>query len=333
LDRLGRPGSPEVRPEIIVDQRFSDDAAIVQTSAGRDLVLTADVIAPLVDDPETFGAIAAANSLSDVWAMGGEPRFALNLVFFPDDQLPLEVLDAILEGSARLCAQAGVAVVGGHSVRDSEVKFGLSVTGDVEPGRLWSNRTAEPGQVLVLTKALGTGVVGQAIKKGIASAEASEAAIASMTLLNQRAATIGHRHGVTAATDVTGFGLLGHLFNVVRGSNVAAEIDLESLVLLPEALTYLRAQLCPGGSKSNRAYLAPHVAWGSGAPLAAEGDNSDRELLASLACDAQTSGGLLLCVPEGQASDCVAELRSSGVIAAAIGRLIAPRHGAPIVLR
>ena len=156
MDRLGRPGSPEVRPEIIVDQRFSDDAAIVQTSAGRDLVLTADVIAPLVDDPETFGAIAAANSLSDVWAMGGEPRFALNLVFFPDDQLPLEVLDAILEGSARVCAQAGVAVVGGHSVRDSEVKFGLSVTGDVEPGRLWSNRTAEPGQVLVLTKALPT---------------------------------------------------------------------------------------------------------------------------------------------------------------------------------
>jgi len=204
--------------------------------------LTADVIAPLVDDPETFGAIAAANSLSDVWAMGGEPRFALNLVFFPDDQLPLEVLDAILEGGERVCAQAGVAVVGGHSVRDAEVKFGLSVTGDVAPGELWSNRTARPGQVLVLTKALGTGVIGQAIKKSVASRAASDAAIASMMQLNQSAARIGHRYGVTAATDITGFGLLGHLWNIVRGSDVAAAIDLQSLILLHDALMHLRAQ-------------------------------------------------------------------------------------------
>src|SRR5687768_1891239 len=138
----------------MVDHEFSDDAAIVRVASGRDLVLTADIIAPLVDDPETFGAIAAANALSDVWAMGGEPRFALNLVFFPDDQLSLDVLDAILAGGARVCAAAGVAVVGGHSVRDAEVKFGLSVTGDVAPGELWSNRGARPGEGLVLTKAL-----------------------------------------------------------------------------------------------------------------------------------------------------------------------------------
>jgi len=134
----------------------------VRVAAGRDLVLTADVIAPVVDDPATFGAIAAANSLSDVWAMGGAPRFALNLVFFPDDQLPLEVLDAILDGAMRTCAEAGVAVVGGHTVRDPEVKFGLSVTGDVGPDELWSNRTARAGQTLILSKVLGTGVIGQA---------------------------------------------------------------------------------------------------------------------------------------------------------------------------
>ena len=209
-----------MRPDIVVDHELSDDAAVVRAAAGRDLVLTADVIAPLVDDPDAFGAIAAANAMSDVWAMGGEPRFALNLVFFPDDQLPLEVLDAILAGGARTCARAGVAIVGGHSVRDAELKYGLSVTGEVATSALWSNRTAEPGQVLVLTKALGTGVIGQAIKKGVASPAAAAAAIESMTTLNQGAARVGHAHGVTSATDITGFGLLGHLHKLARASHV-----------------------------------------------------------------------------------------------------------------
>lgn len=321
-----------MRSEVVVDHEYSDDAAIVTSPAGRHLVLTADVIAPLVDDPETFGAIAAANALSDVWAMGGEPRFALNLVFFPDDQLPLDVLDAILAGGARVCAQAGVAIVGGHSVRDAEVKYGLSVTGDVGPDELWSNRTAVAGQMLVLTKALGTGVIGQAIKNGVASRDATTAAIASMTTLNQSAAHIGRRCGATAATDITGFGLLGHLRNLVRGSNVAAAIDLASLVPLPEAVDYLRANLCPGGSKSNRAYVARDVAWESGEPLAPKGGDSELELRASLACDAQTSGGLLLCVPAPRASECVAELRNAGLPAAVIGRLVPPRGNASISL-
>lgn len=295
-------------------------------------MLTADVIAPLVDDPETFGAIAAANAMSDVWAMGGEPRFALNLVFFPDDQLPLEVLDAILAGGARACAQAGVAIVGGHSVRDAEVKYGLSVTGDVAADELWSNRTALAGQTLVLTKALGTGVIGQAIKSGVAAPAAAAAAITSMMTLNQSAARIGRRHGVTAATDVTGFGLLGHLRNLLRGSNVAAEIDLTALELLPDAIDHLRAKRCPGGSKANRSYVAPFVAWASGEPLALEPGESEFELRASLACDAQTSGGLLLCVPALAAGECVEELRAAGLPAAAIGRLIPAHHKKPIVL-
>ena len=310
-----------MRPEIIVDHELSDDAAVVRGAAGRDLVLTADVIAPLVDDPEAFGAIAAANAMSDVWAMGGEPRFALNLVFFPDDQLPLDVLDAILAGGAAKCAEAGVAIVGGHSVRDPELKYGLSVTGDVASGALWSNRTAQAGQILVLTKALGTGVIGQAIKKAVASPAAAAAAIASMTTLNQGAARIGHAHGVTSATDITGFGLLGHLRNILRGSQLGARIELARLPLLPDALLHLRAKLCPGGSKANRAFVADLVQWQGGAPLVAEGDDSDRELLASLACDAQTSGGLLLCVPAERAPACIDELRAAGLPAAAIGEL------------
>ena len=318
---------------MIVDHEFSDDAAIVRVAGGRDLVLTADVIAPLVDDPEAFGAIAAANSLSDVWAMGGEPRFALNLVFFPDDLLPLDILDAILASSARICTEAGVAVVGGHTVRDPEVKFGLSVTGDVGPGELWSNRTAQAGQALVLTKALGTGVIGQAIKNGIASEAATAAAIHSMMTLNQTAARIGHVHGTTAATDVTGFGLLGHLRNIVRGSNVAATIELAQLPLLPQVKEYLREKMCPGGSKANRAHVARDTAWADGTPLAAEGDESDHDLLASLACDAQTSGGLLLCLPAVRADACVVELRAAGLPAARIGSLAAPGAGPRITLR
>jgi selenide,water dikinase len=322
-----------VRSDVVVDHEFSDDAAIVRAAAGRDLVLTADVIAPLVDDPSAFGAIAAANSLSDVWAMGGEPRFALNLVFFPDDQLPLAVLDAILAAGARTCAEAGVAIVGGHSVRDAEVKYGLSVTGEVAPGQLWSNRAAQPGQVLVLTKALGTGVIGQAIKKGVASEAAAAAAIRSMTTLNQGGARIGRAHGVTAATDITGFGLLGHLRNIVRGSNVAATIELAALPLLPDAMQHLRAKVCPAGSKANRAFVAAETAWATGAALAAEPvDDGDREVLASLACDAQTSGGLLLCLPEARAAACVAELREHGLPAAAIGTLRARDASPPITL-
>ena len=310
-----------MRPEIVIDHEFSDDAAVVRIG-GRDLVLTADVIAPLVDDPEMFGAIAATNAMSDVWAMGGEPRFALNLVFFPDDQLPLEVLDAILAGGARACAAAGVAVVGGHSVRDAEVKFGLSVTGEVEAGAPWSNRLAQVGQALVLTKALGTGIVGQAIKNGAASEQAIAAATASMTTLNQSAARIGRAHGVTSATDITGFGLLGHLRNIVRGSALGARIRLAELPLLPGAREYFAADLYPAGSKANRAFVADLVRWADGSAFAAEAGGGEPELLASLACDAQTSGGLLLCVPADRADACVAALCADGLPAAHIGELL-----------
>ena len=321
------------RADILVDHAFSDDAAVVHHAAGRGLVLTADVIAPLVDDPAAFGAIAATNAMSDVWAMGGEPRFALNLVFFSDEVLPIEILDEILAGAANACANAGVAIVGGHSVRDPEIKFGLSVTGEVQPGSLWSNRKAKAGQALVLSKALGTGVMGQAIKKELASPEAADAAIASMTTLNQGAALVGHAHGVTSATDVTGFGLLGHLRNILAGSNLAARVNLASLPILPTALDHLRAKVCPAGSKANRAYVANLVQWESGAAFAGDPvEESEAELLGSLACDAQTSGGLLLCVPADRAESCVAALRDLGLPAAQIGELSDRTDAPPITL-
>ncbi len=343
LDRLRAP-SPAPLPaergggDIVVDLDFSDDAAVLRPSPdGKLLVLTADIIAPLVDDAATFGKVAATNAMSDVWAMGGEPRFALNLVFFPDELLPLEVLHEILEGAAAACAAAGVAIVGGHSVRDPELKFGLSVTGEVAPEHVWSNRGGRAGQVLVLSKALGTGIVSQAVKQGVATPEETAAAITSMTTLNRDAAAIGRRHGVTSATDVTGFGLLGHLRNILRGSALSAELELGALPLLPGAHAHLATGLYPGGSKANRKVVAPMLRWRDGSPVEealaeALTDRSEAELRVALACDAQTSGGLLLCVPAESADACVAELRGTGLPAAAIGRLIAAGEGGPTAI-
>jgi selenide,water dikinase len=313
----------ERAPDILVGNDHADDAAVVRFLPGeggeRALVLTADVIAPLVDDAETFGAIAATNAASDVYAMGGRPLFALNLVFFPDEQLPLEVLRAILRGGARACERMGVAIVGGHTVRDGDIKYGLSVTGEVAADRVWSNRGARPGQALVLTKALGTGIIGTAIKQDAAHPAEAEAACVSMTTPNGPAAEVGRRHRVTACTDVTGFGLLGHLRNIVRGSGVDAVIELDALPLLPGVLTHARAGRVPGGSKANLAFLAD---------MLDRPDGID-PLLVTLATDAQTSGGLLLCVDAGDADAMVAELCALGLPATRVGELRARPAGAP----
>jgi selenide,water dikinase len=304
---------------VLVSHDFSDDAAVVQLPGDdrRALVLTTDVIAPIVDDPEAFGEIAATNAISDVYAMGGRPLWALNLMFFPDEQLPLSVLEAIQHGGARACERNGVAIVGGHTVRDPELKYGLAVTGEVDPKSVLSNRGALAGQALVLTKALGTGIVGQAIKQGEATAAETAAAIASMTLSNGPALEVARRFAVTAATDVTGFGLLGHLRNILRGSALRARLDLAALPLLPGALEHAAAGRIPGGSRSNLTYLAPQLR------------NTDRAdaLLTLLAADAQTSGGLLLCVPADRAAALAAELGSP---AAVIGQLVAPNGSEPV---
>ena len=313
----------------MVSNDYADDAAVVRLGgdSDRDLVMTADVITPLVDDPEAFGAIAAVNSISDIYAMGGRPLFALNLVFFPNDKLHMDVLGAILRGAGKACQRAGVHVVGGHTVRDVDVKFGLSVVGEVERDKVLDNCSARPGQALVLTKALGTGILGTAIKAGAASEEQTQAAIASMTLLNGGALDIARRYPVTACTDVTGFGLLGHLRNILNGSGLAATVHLDSLPLLPGALAHAEAGHVPGGSKANLQFLK--------ADFRRTGKSD--ALLETLVTDAQTSGGLLLCVAPEEAMAFTAELRADGTMpAAVIGTLREPgadEHRGTIELR
>jgi len=306
-------------PDVIVDRDHGDDAAVVRGTGASALVLTADVIAPIVDDAATFGAIAATNAMSDVWAMGGTPRFALALAFFPDEQVPLEVLAAILQGGADACARVDVAVVGGHTVRDPELKYGLSVSGEVAADAVLSNRTAQAGQAVVLTKALGTGILSQAIKKQQATDAEIAAAVGSMTTINGPAVAVARRFGVTACTDVTGFGLIGHLRNVLRGSGLAATVELDALPALPGARRHLDAGLLPGGSRANREFAAPHVR------VVRTADDTDA--LHALATDAQTSGGLLLCLPVGAAAEAVAALRELGLPAARVATLRVPDAG------
>lgn len=276
------------------------------------MVLTTDVIGPIVDAPEAFGAVAAANSLSDVWAMGGRPLYALNLAFFPDTQLEGSILTRILRGAADCCARVGVPIVGGHTVRNDDLKFGLAVTGIVDIDAVLSNRKAVAGQALILSKALGTGIVGSAIKSGRASAQEIEHCFGSMTLLNDQALTAARRFGITACTDVTGFGLLGHLRNICRGSSLSARVWPHRLVALPGALEGIRADKVPGGTRANLEFVAPG--------LIIEGEED--EALTLLAADAQTSGGLLCCVPAEQALGLVETLRQSGHAAAHVGELV-----------
>lgn len=316
--------SPSAESEdVIVGPELSDDAAVVRLptadgTEGPRLVLTTDTIAPLVDEPEAFGAIAAANAMSDVWAMGGRPLWALNLVFFPNDQLPLSILRRIMLGARDKCAEANVSIVGGHTVRNGDLKFGLAVTGMIDPGqrRALANTRALPGQVLVLSKALGTGVIGTAIKQQAASAAQIAAATASMTKLNHAAAMLACEHGATACTDVTGFGLLGHLRNILRGSRLRAQIDLHRLPLLPGALELLAAGHYPGGSQANLEHVE--------SSLLRRYSSNDHDAAArtKLAADAQTSGGLLVSMRAEAAERMLEELRGSGHQAAIIGELL-----------
>jgi selenide, water dikinase len=255
------------------------------------LVQTVDFFTPIVDDPYTFGAIAATNSLSDVYAMGGEPLTAMNILCWPHKLLPPEALAELLRGGADKVREAGAMLVGGHSVRDKELKFGLSVTGVVNEDAVWTNAGARPGDALVLTKALGTGVIATAVKREICPEEAEDAATESMLRLNRdakRAAAEGVVHG---CTDITGFGLLGHAWELARASRARVRLYAASLPLLPSALDLASRGVRTGGAASNRAYV--------GEALRAEGVDA---ALLDLALDPQTSGGLLLSVPPADAA-------------------------------
>ncbi len=300
-------------PNVLVGAETCDDAAVYRLTDTLALVLTVDYFTPIVDDPYVFGQIAAANSLSDVYAMGGRPIAMLSIVGFPRDKLPMAVLGEILRGGADKAREAGVSVVGGHSIDDAEPKIGYAVVGLVDPARIWRNVGARPADALVLTKPLGTGIISTAIKQAKAPAAAVEAAQRTMATLNRAAAEAAAAVPVHAATDVTGFGLLGHLREMTVGSGVAARVSAGRVPFLPHVPALAEAGLVPGGTRRNLKAVAAVVRWDPGL--------AEPRRLALV--DAQTSGGLLVATPDPAAL--LRRLAAAGVEGAAqIGEITAP---------
>lgn len=297
-------------PGLLVGLEVSDDAAVYQLNETTALVQTVDFFPPIVDDPYTFGAIAAANALSDVYAMGGRPILALAIAGFPDD-LPEAVIRAILQGGADTVAAAGAALAGGHTVLDREPKYGLCVTGLVDPARITTKAGARPGDRLLLTKPIGTGIITTAAKRGQADAGHLEAAIASMLLLNRMAAELAQGVAVHAATDITGFGLLGHAAEMARSSSVQMQFQIAALPLLPGARTYAEAGIAPGGLHRNREFLE-HDGF---VQYQASVTDADKLLL----FDPQTSGGLLIAVPPAAAETLLRDAAAAGQLCVEIG--------------
>ena len=300
-------------PSLLVGFDGSDDAAVYRLSDELAMVQTVDFFPPVVDDPYDFGRIAAANALSDVYAMGGEPKLAMNLLAVPSC-LPLEAVGAILEGGAAKAAEAGAVIAGGHSIEDPEPKYGLCVTGLVHPDRVLTNAGAREGDVLVLTKPLGTGILTTAAKAELLDEGACRALVEQMAMLNKAAAQAAVPLGPSACTDVTGFGLLGHLKELAEGSGRTVEVWAGQVPILPPALELARDGIIPAGAYRNRDFAGPDVAADSAVP---------REVLDCL-YDPQTSGGLLISIPEGRAETLLRRLADCGVTAAALGRVCQP---------
>ena len=313
----------ETDPNLLVGRETSDDAGVYRLSADLALVQTIDFITPVVNDPYDFGRIAAANALSDVYAMGGRPLTAMNVVCFPLKTMAKTILGEILRGGLDQIHAAGAVLVGGHSVEDAEPKYGLSVTGLVHPERVLTNAGAKPGDALILTKPIGTGVLATAIKAGLLSEAAERAAIATMATLNRPAAALMASYAVTACTDITGFGLLGHALEMATASRVCIALEADRVPLLPEARELVEMGLVPAGSYANRNYCSHQVLH----PEAVD------PILLDLAADAQTSGGLLLALPENQAHALLADLQGHGVPQAAIIGRVVDGVGGSILLR
>jgi selenide,water dikinase len=300
-------------PRALVGHETHDDAAVYRLSDTEAIVETVDFFTPVVDDPFLFGRIAAANALSDIWAMGARPLFALNLVGFPVGKLPLEVLGEILRGGADACAEAGTPVLGGHSIDDPEPKFGMAVTGVVHPDRVLRNVGARPGDRLLLTKPLGSGIVTTAIKRGIAPPDVVERAVKVMAALNRAGGEVLAASGaVHALTDVTGFGLLGHAWEMAQGSGVGLRLHLSAIPILDGVRALADADVAPGGTRANAAWVAPHVRFEDGVPPA----------LRLVLADAQTNGGLFAAIPAARFDEVVAALGRAGVQAAAVGEAV-----------
>ena len=302
---------PSFDPKVLVDASTNDDAAVYQVSADLAVVQTVDFFTPIINSPYWFGAISAANSLSDIYAMGAEPIFALNIVGFPSNRLPLSVLEEILRGAQDKAQEAGISVLGGHTVDDNEPKFGMAVTGLVAPDKVIRNSTAQPGDALILTKPIGLGILTTALKQGLVGSEVEERLIQVMSRLNRAAAESMRKYTVHACTDVTGFGLLGHLHEMTQGSKVDARIALSSVPIIPEARDLAAMDVIPGGTLNNLAYVETHIDFDD------KIDHVSRILLA----DAQTSGGLLISLPAGQAEELLTDLSAKGIEAARIGEM------------
>jgi selenide, water dikinase len=303
---------------VLVGLDRADDAGVYKVSDDLALIQTVDFFTPIVDDPYAFGQIAAANALSDIYAMGGVPKTAMNLVAFPLKTMDISVLRQIIQGGLDKMTEAGVVLIGGHSIEDSELKYGLSVTGFIHPSRVLTKKTIRPGDRLILTKPLGTGIVNTAIKGGLASSSVIESTIRLMATLNRRAAEIMSDYPVSACTDITGFGLIGHLAEMVAGSGSGMTIHASMLPVIPEAREYAAMGLVPAGAYKNREFRGKMVTFGP---------QVDR-VLQDISFDPQTSGGLLISIPGDQADALLAKLKDNGIShAAIIGEVTgAPEH-------
>ena len=294
---------PVTDPNVLVGFDTADDAAIYRLGPDLAAVQTVDLFPPVVDDPYHYGAIAAANSLSDVYAMGGRPVTALNIICYPGGSLSLEVLAQILKGSSDKIAEAGVSLVGGHTLEDPEPKYGLCVLGVVHPDKIVTNSAARPGDILVLTKPLGIGILTTALKADLLGEDAIARAVEVMEQLNREAAEAMVEVGVSACTDITGFGLLGHLYEMASGSSVGARVHSSRVPVMPEVWPLVEERIVPGGTYANMEYLKENIRWDEGV---------SKEVQIVL-CDAQTSGGLLISVPRAKSQALLEALEKRGV--------------------
>ena len=314
LANLPKPGDAN----LLVGTSSSDDAAVYRINDEQAIVQTVDFFTPIVDDPYDFGSIAAANAISDIYAMGATPLFALNIVAFPSKKLSPEILEQILKGASDKAAEAGIFIAGGHSIDDEEPKFGMTVTGMVHPQKILTNCNAKAGDVLILTKPIGTGIISTAIRKDLADEQSKDEAIGWMKTLNRNAAEVLRDFPVNACTDVTGFGLMGHLTEMSKGSGLDAEVFFSKVPFMGKIAAYAEAGAVSGGTKGNYEYYSRWIDWADSLT------ETERFMLS----DAQTSGGLLIAIPEQHSAALIAALHNRGVSASSvIGKILEQGKG------
>jgi cysteine desulfurase len=318
LEKLLKGIPVSTDPRILIDTRNSDDAAVYRINETTALVQTVDFFTPVVDEPYDFGAIAVANALSDIYAMGGRPLFALNIVGFPSNRLPMEILNEILRGAGDKAQEAGISILGGHTIDDPEPKYGMAVSGVVHPDKIWANSKAKKGDAIILTKPVGTGILTTALKRGLINQETKTELIRSMSELNKKAAEIMEKYSIHACTDVTGFGLVGHLSEVSVASRMNVELFADRIPVFDETMSLAAANIVPGGSVNNLSFFSRFVTW----------DKNITPITQIVLCDAQTSGGLLFTVPGEEKEKIILELENAGIQSAAhIGNCIEDGEG------